>query len=185
MSTFWTLHRLYSLDPSSLDFSRRLRSLIRHDEEEQYLTSLQGPELARLVDFLDEVRVSPSAFCPVTKRILQTLSAISADDDLSRKCLHKLQAVCSRRAALPYSCIFSGKIAKMSDNLITLGGITDVWECNYRGMGVSTKSLKVPLDNDQTLRKVCIRCDTSLSRLLKNACGPCSHFSKRPLCGKG
>lgn len=59
MSTSWTLHRLYSLDPSSLDFTRRLRSLIRHDEEEQYLTNLQGPQLARLVDFLDEVRVLP------------------------------------------------------------------------------------------------------------------------------
>ena len=59
MSTFWTLHRLYSLDPSSLDFSRRLRSLIQRDEQDQYLTSLQGPELARLVDFLDEVRALP------------------------------------------------------------------------------------------------------------------------------
>jgi hypothetical protein len=56
MSTPWILHRLYSLDASSLDFSRHLYCLIRHDEEDRYLTSLQGPQLARLVDFLDEVR---------------------------------------------------------------------------------------------------------------------------------
>ena len=73
MSTSWILHRLYSLDPSSLDFSRRLRSLIRHDEEEQYLTSLQGQELARLVNFLDKVGALSSTFCPVTKRICRPL----------------------------------------------------------------------------------------------------------------
>ena len=62
MSTPWILHRLYSLDPSSPGFSCRLRSLIQHDEREQYLTNLRGPQLARLVDFLDEVRAFPSAF---------------------------------------------------------------------------------------------------------------------------
>ena len=73
MSTHWILHRLYSLDPSSLDFSRRLHPLIWHDEQEQYLSNLQGPELARLVDFLDDVRALSSAFCPVTKRICRPL----------------------------------------------------------------------------------------------------------------
>ena len=56
MSTSLILHRLYSLDPSSLDFSRHLFCLIQHDEGDQYLTNPQGPELTRLVDFLDEVR---------------------------------------------------------------------------------------------------------------------------------
>ena len=50
------------MDPSSLDFLRRLHSLIRHDEEEQYLSSLHGSELTQLVDFLDEVRAVPSTF---------------------------------------------------------------------------------------------------------------------------
>jgi len=49
MSTPWLLHRLYALDTSSLDFLRSLYPLIRHDEKEQYLISLQGPELTRLV----------------------------------------------------------------------------------------------------------------------------------------
>ena len=65
MSTSWILHRIYSLDTSSLDFSRHLYCLILHDEEDQYLISLQGPQLARLVDFLNEVRTLPSAFCTV------------------------------------------------------------------------------------------------------------------------
>ena len=59
MSTPWILYRLYTLDPSSLDFLRHLYCLIQHDEEDQYLSSLQGPELTRLVDFLDEVRALP------------------------------------------------------------------------------------------------------------------------------
>ena len=67
MSAPWNLHRLYSLNPSSLDFLRRLHSLIRHDEEEQYLSSLQGSQLALLVDFLDEVRAVPSAFSSIYK----------------------------------------------------------------------------------------------------------------------
>ena len=55
MSTAWILDRLYSLDTSSPEFLRHLFSLIHRDEEEQYLTSLQGSRLARLVDFLDKV----------------------------------------------------------------------------------------------------------------------------------
>ena len=62
MSTLWTLHRLYSLGTSSPDFLRNLYCLIHHDEEEQCLPNLQGPKLARLVDFLDEVRGHPSTF---------------------------------------------------------------------------------------------------------------------------
>jgi len=62
MSTPPILRHLGSLDPSSLDFLRHLYCLIRHDEQEQYLTSLQGPELAQLVDFLDKVRALFSTF---------------------------------------------------------------------------------------------------------------------------
>ena len=69
MSTPWIFHRLYSLDSPSL-FLRHLYSLIRHDEVEQYLPSLQGPELTWLMDSLDEVRGLHSSFCPVTKRAL-------------------------------------------------------------------------------------------------------------------
>jgi len=53
ISTPWVLHRLYWLDPSSIKFLRRLHSLTRHGEEEQYLSSLQGPGLARLWGCLD------------------------------------------------------------------------------------------------------------------------------------
>ena len=56
MSTPWILHRLYTLDSSSLDFSRHLYSVIRHDEEEKYLSKLQGSELAQLLEFFDKVR---------------------------------------------------------------------------------------------------------------------------------
>ena len=76
-ATPWILHRFYTLD-TSLDFLRGLYSLIHHDEKEQYLTSLQGPELARLVDFLDGIRTVSSSFqiSPVCEIPLQVLSAI-------------------------------------------------------------------------------------------------------------
>ena len=60
MSTSKVLQYLYSLDPSSPDFSRCLYCLIRKDEEEKYLSTLQGSELTRLIDFLDNVRSFPS-----------------------------------------------------------------------------------------------------------------------------
>ena len=59
MSTSQVLQHLYSLDTSSPDFPRYLYCLIQHDEEEQYLSSLEGLELIRLVNFLDDV-------CPFT-----------------------------------------------------------------------------------------------------------------------
>ena len=155
MSTHWILHCLYSLDPSSPDFSRRLRSLIWHDEREQFLTSLRGPQLARFVYFLDQVRALPSVFCLATNRIPQTLSVISADDDLSRQCLHKLQAICSHHAILPPSYIVSNQLTRMGSSLaIVPGAIADVWEGTYHGKKVSIACLRTLLNDDQTLKKV-------------------------------
>ena len=57
---------MYTLE--KFDFLHRLHSLIRHDEEEQYLSSLQGSQLARLVDLFDKVRTAPSAFHQFTRR---------------------------------------------------------------------------------------------------------------------
>ena len=186
MSTPWILYRLYTLNTSSADFLRYFHSLILRDDVEEYLTSLQGPELARLVDFLDKVRTLPSALCPISKQALQTLSARSAHDDISRQCLRKLQAICAHRATLPHSCIVSNnQVARVGDHTIALGGYADMWEGTYRRRRVSVKCLKAPLNDDPTLKKVCIRRATSLSRLLKKTCGPCSHFAKRPLSGRG
>ena len=62
------IQQLYTLDTSSPDFMRVLYGLIRHDEDEQYTSNLQGPELTRLVDFLDEVCALPSASYPIPNR---------------------------------------------------------------------------------------------------------------------
>jgi len=70
MSTSRILQYLYSLDISSPNLPSYLYCLIQRDEEDEYLSSLQGSELTRLVDFLDEVRTLPSVFRPVTERIL-------------------------------------------------------------------------------------------------------------------
>ena len=185
MSTSRILHRLYSLDPSSLDFSRHLYCLIRHDEWERHLTSLQRPELVQLVDFLDEVRALSSTFCPVTKQIPQTLSAISADGNLSRQCLQKLQAICGHYAILPSSHIASGQIARVGDDPIACGVTANVWEGTYRGKKVSIRCLRAPLNDGRSLKKVRSRYTTSSSCPLKNICVPGSHFSKKLSSGKG
>ena len=67
MTTRQVLQHLYPLDTSSPDLPRLLDGLIWHDEREQYLSTLRGSELARLVDFLHGVRALLPAFRPVTK----------------------------------------------------------------------------------------------------------------------
>ena len=58
MSTCQVLQYLYSLGTASPNLPSYLYRLIQCDEEDQYLSGLQGSELTRLVDFLDEVRTS-------------------------------------------------------------------------------------------------------------------------------
>ena len=58
MATANILRHLYSLNTSSPDLSRYLYHLIQSDGEDHYLMGLQGSKLIRLVDFIDEVRVS-------------------------------------------------------------------------------------------------------------------------------
>ena len=70
MSAPQVLQDLYLLNTSSPDFSRLLYGFIRQDEEEKYSSSLQGSELGRLVDFLDEVRTLPLSFRPAVRQVL-------------------------------------------------------------------------------------------------------------------
>ena len=70
MTTPQILQRLYSLKTSSPDFSHYLHSLIQRDRKDHYLHNLQGPALTQLVDFLDRVRIFPSASLQLTKQIL-------------------------------------------------------------------------------------------------------------------
>jgi len=156
MSTQQLLQDLYSLDPSSPGISRLIYGLIRHDEDERYLSSLKGSELTRLVDFLDEVRTLLSAFRLVTKQVSQALSTISTADDVSRQCLHKLQVICSDNMTLPCSYTVSGDLARVGDKPVAFGGFADVWEGTHCGTKICIKALRVTLNDDPTLTKVCI-----------------------------
>ena len=182
MSTPQILQRLYSLDTSSPDFLHHICCFIQYDEEEQYLASLQGSELAQLVGFLDKVRPVPSVFHRFTKPTPKALGAIRTTDDVARECLNKLQAICGH---LPASYIASGQIARVGDGPVTLGVIADVWEGTYRSKKVSIKCLKIRMENYQALKEVRIQYGTSSSRLLKNTCGRCSHSAKGRSSGKG
>ena len=156
MSTPSILRHLYSLDNSSPDFLQHLYALFHHDEDERYLKNLQGLELARLVDFLDTVRTLPSAIRPGVKRAPQTLSAISADRDMSRRCLQKLQAICGYRSTLPSPYVISDGIVRAGRGPVTIGAVADVWEGTYRRKRVSIKCLKILPNDDQARTKVCV-----------------------------
>jgi len=118
MSARWVLQHLYSLDPSSVDFLCRLHYLIWCDEKEQYLTSLQGSELAQLTNFIDKVHAVPSAFHQFTKQTPQALGVIPITEDATRECLNKLQAICSDHKTLPPSHIIDpGEITRVGGAL--------------------------------------------------------------------
>ena len=76
MSTSRVLQHLYSLDNSSPDLLRYLYYLIQNDDEERYLSSLQGSESTRLVDFFDSVRPSLPASFQLTSQTPQVLDVI-------------------------------------------------------------------------------------------------------------
>ena len=163
MSASQILQHLYSLDTSSPGISRLIYGLIRHDEEEQYLSSLRGSELARLIDFLDEVRTLLSIFRLITNQILQALGAISTTDDISRQCLRKLQVICGDNMTLPSSYTASGDLARVGDEPAAFGGFADVWEGTHGGKKVCIKVLRVTLNDDPALTKV--RIATSFLRV--------------------
>ena len=119
------------------------------------------------------------------KQTPQALSIIPTTADVARECVNKLRAICGHHAVLPSSCITSGEIARVGDGPIVSSAIADLWEGTHDGKKVAIKYWRVPLNDDQTLKKLRASCGISLSRLSENALGLCSHFSKTPLCGTG
>jgi len=156
MSASQILQHLYSLDTSSPGISRLIYALIHHDDDEKYLSTLRGSELTKLVDFLDEVRTLRLVFRFVMKRFSQALGAISTADDVSRQCLRKLQAICGDNMTLPSSYAVSGDLARVGDDPVAFGGFADVWEGTRSDTKVCIKALRVTLNDDPTLAKVCI-----------------------------
>ena len=172
MSTSRVLRDLYSLDTSSPNLSRYLYCLIQHDEKENYLSSLRGSELARLVDFLDEVRILPFTFGPVMKQPPQALGAIPTTGDVYRQCLHKLQAICGNQMVLPSSHNLTGGVARVGDLPISVdGGTADVWEGTHGGRRVCIKCPRVCVEDLQAVTQVRIHRCRGVSCLLNNIGG--------------
>ncbi|KAF9779779.1 kinase-like domain-containing protein [Thelephora terrestris] len=137
MPAYEVLQQLYSLDPSSPDFLRVLYALIRNDEDEQYSSSLGGEELTRLVDFLDNA-----------------LSLIPTSDDVFRRCLRKLRAICGFHTILPSSHIINGDLTRVGISAIAFGGFADVWQGDQGGNRVCIKVLRIAVNDTDGLKKL-------------------------------
>ena len=88
------------------------------------------------------------------KQTLQTLSAIPATDDVFRRCLRKLQAICGHHMTLPSSYTLSGDLARVGNRPVAGGGSADVWEGVHGSRKVCVKALRLYLNGDQALTKV-------------------------------
>ena len=148
------LQQLYSLDPSSPNFLRVLFALIRNDEDEQYSSGLQGEELTRLVDFLDDVRLLFLAPCPIANKTSKALCYIPPSDAMFRRCLRKLRAICGSHTTLPSSHIISGDPTRIGESAIAYGGFADVWQGDQGGKRVCIKALRISLNDTSGLKKV-------------------------------
>ena len=157
MSTFKALQHLYSLGASSPDLLPHLYFLIRNDDEEKYLTGLRGPDLSRLVNFLDEVCVLPLVLFELTNQGPQALDTAPITDDVSRRCLHKLQAICGKRRTLPSSYVISGNLSTDGDKPVASGGFSDVWQGIYDERRVCIKRLRTTQQNRRVVERVCLR----------------------------
>ena len=169
MATSQILQRLYSLNTSSPRFCRNLHNLIRQSEgEDHHLLDLQGSDLIRLVDFLDRVCIPPSAPLQLTEQAPQALAIIPPADDVSRLCLHKLQAICSHHKIVPSSYIISGDIAKVGTYPVASTDLSDVWEATFNGTKVCIKQPKITRANYQDMEKVNNLHGTPIPRLLND-----------------
>ena len=185
MAASQILQHLYSLGTSSPDTSLLVGALIKHDERDQYLSSLRGSELTRLLDYLDEVRTLLSVFCLDMKQTLQVLSAIPTADDISRLCLRKLQVICGDSMTLPSSYTVSGDLARVDDEPVASGSFADVWEGSHCGKIVCIKKMRATLSDDANLLKVRIGTGTPFSCPLKSTCVYRSYLTKRSSFGSG
>ena len=156
MSTSHVLQHLYALDTSSPDFWRYLYCLIQNDENEQYLSKLQGSELIRLVDFLDETCAFSGPF-PGTKPTARTSDVVSIDGDVVRRCLHTLRGICSHNAILPSSYTITGHLVRVGDVAVTFGGFSEIWEGTYNSSNVCIKLLRFTGQTRKAVEEVSIR----------------------------
>ena len=171
MGTSQILQHLYSLGTSSPHLSRYLDHLIKSDGEDHYLLNLEGSDLIRLVDFLDKVRVPPSASVQLTEQASQALTIVPVTDDVSRLCLHKLQAICSHRGILPSSHIIVGGLTKLGDYAVASGACGEVWEGVYNNTKVCIKCPKINTRDRQDIEKVNDLYGAAIPRLLTTCVG--------------
>ena len=167
-----TLQLLYSLDTSSPGFLPNLRLLIQHDKKEKYLIKLKRPELTRLLDLLDKVRTAPSTLLQFQDRLLQAFDVIPTNDDLARKCLKKVYAICAARKAFPSSHILSDEIENLRPLDYATSGRHYLWG-TYRGEEVEMMKM---VDDRGRGEEVCTQSCVSSRRLLMDipACRRCS-----------
>jgi mitogen-activated protein kinase kinase kinase len=120
------------------------------------LTTLQGSELTRLVDFLDEVRSSVSASFRLTEKVAQILDVTPNTDDVFRRCLHKLRTICGRHAMLPSSYTISGDLSRVGDDPVGGGNFSDVWKGSHNGRKVCIKDPRFHVQNRDAVEKASI-----------------------------
>ena len=108
------LQELRDLYRSSPQFHRRLDNLISGNEYQQTIASLQGEDLAWLVEYLDEVGLQTIFSIPHSTSA-QVLIGIPNRAGLEfKEFLCKLGKLCEMKQVLPRSCMLQGPLSVVS-----------------------------------------------------------------------
>ena len=91
-------------------------------------------------------------------------------EDVSQRCLHKLQAICSHSRILPSSYIIPGGLVIAGDCAVASTNLSNVWEGTHNGAKVCIKSPRVATRDRQEIEKVSGWYWHTVSYLLKYTC---------------
>jgi len=122
-----TLRQLGLLDGSSPEFHDQLTDILDGEEYARCVMDIQGGDLARLVDYLDEVRCRAPLPCPSLKPP-QALDTLHPTSPVFHRCLRELKHVCGIRAVLPTSCTPSSPLTIIGRQPIALTSSGDLYE---------------------------------------------------------
>jgi len=159
---------LLVLNKSSSQFPDNLRAVLNRQGFDEDISKLQTGELAKIIDYLDEVpSLRQLQLTPTEPNLPQALNGLDHTSGAFRQILRKLQGICTSRMCLPSSYISSTGKLNTDKSPFASGGFSDVFKGTYDGSVVCVKRLRVASTSSmENITKGFIRCDRLFAFLL-------------------
>ncbi|KAF9644226.1 kinase-like protein [Thelephora ganbajun] len=130
------LQQLHRLNRSSPNFDNQLSDVLYGKEYVQCVPTLQGNDLAWLVDYLDEA-----------------LDRLNPSGPASRKCLRELRSICGARVILPTSYTLSPHSLNVDSDPFASGGYGDTYHGILNGARICVKRVYIQDGPRETVKR--------------------------------